>query len=89
MTADSTLHRSLLFLPGAGADPEFWKPVGQRLPEAWSKEYLRWPGIGHNAPAPEVQSFADLTTLAEKNLLQLAERGTKVRRLTQPVTVGI
>ncbi len=83
MTAESTLHRSLLFLPGAGADPEFWKPVGERLPAAWSKEYLGWPGIGHNPPEPEVQAFADLITLAEKKLIQLAERGCKVDLLAQ------
>src|SRR6202000_2380728 len=27
--------RRLLFLPGAGADPAFWRPLGDRLPASW------------------------------------------------------
>src|SRR5258708_13707435 len=25
----------ILFLPGTGASPDFWKPVGAHLPKAW------------------------------------------------------
>jgi pimeloyl-ACP methyl ester carboxylesterase len=83
MTREAAQNRSLLFLPGTGADPEFWRPVGERLPGAWSKVYLGWPGIGHNPPAPEVRSFADLVALAERKLLELAQRGTKIDLVAQ------
>src|SRR5690606_19574941 len=59
---------SILFLPGAGADPAFWKPVGDLLPVAWSKTYLAWPGLGHNPPSPEVQSFVDVVRFVERHL---------------------
>ncbi len=64
--------RRLLFLPGAGADPAFWQPVGELLPRGWKKRYLGWPGIGHNPPAPEVRSFDDLIDLAEAELCALS-----------------
>jgi poly(3-hydroxyoctanoate) depolymerase len=35
------------FLPGAGGDAAFWRPVGDRLPADWGKLYFNWPGAGH------------------------------------------
>ena len=32
----------VLFLPGAGASPDFWKPAGALLPADWQKEYFGW-----------------------------------------------
>ncbi len=59
---------TLLFLPGAGADPDFWRPVGELLPSAWQKVYLAWPGLGDNPPSPDVNSFRDLVLLTERHL---------------------
>ncbi len=59
---------SLLFLPGAGADPAFWRPAGDLLPAAWSKTYLGWPGVAGQPANPAVRSFADLIALAERGL---------------------
>jgi pimeloyl-ACP methyl ester carboxylesterase len=50
----------ILFLPGAGASPDFWKPVGDRLPEAWPKEYFGWPGLGDQPHDPAVKGLDDL-----------------------------
>lgn len=55
----------LLFLPGAGASPQFWRPVGRRLPSAWQKIYLGWPGLGREPPDPAVTRLDDLVNLAE------------------------
>jgi hypothetical protein len=41
-----------LFLPGTGASPDFWKPVGSRLPPGWTKHYFGWPGLGAEPPDP-------------------------------------
>ncbi len=60
-------HR-LLFLPGAGADPLFWQPLGNLLPAEWQKHYFGWPGIGHQPPKPGIDSFADIVKMAEDNL---------------------
>jgi pimeloyl-ACP methyl ester carboxylesterase len=50
----------ILFLPGAGASPDFWKPVGDRLPEAWPKEYFGWPGLGDQPHDPAIRGIDDL-----------------------------
>jgi pimeloyl-ACP methyl ester carboxylesterase len=60
--------RRLLFLPGAGADPEFWRPLGDLLPDEWEKVYLGWPGIGDQAPHPDVRGFGDLVRMVVKRL---------------------
>ncbi|MEA2297547.1 MAG: hypothetical protein QOF77_483 [Solirubrobacteraceae bacterium] len=48
------------FLPGAAGAAEFWRPVGERLPGDWSKAYHHWPGLGAQAPDPDVRGFEDL-----------------------------
>ena len=61
-------NRNLVFLPGAGADPEFWRPLGERLPAAWKKTYLGWPGLGHQKPDPAINGVDDLVTFVESHL---------------------
>ncbi len=54
---------NVFFLPGSGASPDFWKPVGDLLPEDWRRTYFGWPGIGHQPPDPAVRGFDDLVAL--------------------------
>lgn len=63
-----TASPKLIFLPGAGADPNFWRPVGERLPAAWGKAYLGWPGLGHQPAAPDVNGLEDLVGLVEAQI---------------------
>ena len=60
--------RRLLFLPGAGADPAFWRPLGERLPAAWDKHYFGWPGLGDQPPDPAVNGVDDLVAMVEAEL---------------------
>jgi poly(3-hydroxyoctanoate) depolymerase len=60
--------RSVLFLPGASGDGEFWKSVGAALPSHCAKRYLSWPGLGSQPADPEVRGFEDLLGLAERAL---------------------
>lgn len=53
----------ILFLPGAGGSPDFWRPVGARLPLTWSKEYFGWPGLGDQPHDPAVRGMDDLVRL--------------------------
>ena len=53
----------MLFLPGSGASPDFWKPVGTRLPQAWPKEYFGWPGLGDQPHDPAIRGMDDLVGL--------------------------
>src|SRR5476649_724560 len=61
--------RKVLFLPGAGGSPDFWKPVGSRLPAEWSKHYFGWPGLGRQPHDPAIKGIDDLVRLvaAEMN----------------------
>jgi pimeloyl-ACP methyl ester carboxylesterase len=58
----------LLFLPGAGGDRAFWRPLGDRLPATWEKIYFGWPGLGAQPPSPTVNSWDDLVSLVEAEI---------------------
>jgi pimeloyl-ACP methyl ester carboxylesterase len=62
------MNRRLLFLPGAGGDPEFWWPLGDRLPATWEKVYFGWPGLGAQPPSPTVNCRGDLVRLVEAEI---------------------
>jgi pimeloyl-ACP methyl ester carboxylesterase len=53
----------ILFLPGAGGSPDFWKPVGSRLPADWPKHFFGWPGLGHQPHDPAISGLDDLIQL--------------------------
>jgi pimeloyl-ACP methyl ester carboxylesterase len=53
----------LLFLPGSGASPDFWKPLGALLPADWSKHYFGWPGLGDQPHDPAIKGIDDLVRL--------------------------
>jgi len=44
MIEDPESSRKILFLPGAGGSPAFWRPVADRLPAGWTKVHFGWPG---------------------------------------------
>jgi len=50
-----------LFLPGAGASADFWKPVAQRT--RLDCEFLAWPGLGDEPAHPAVGGIDDLVSL--------------------------
>jgi pimeloyl-ACP methyl ester carboxylesterase len=53
----------ILFLPGSGASPDFWKPAGSLLPADWPKEYFGWPGLGRQPHDPAVNGIDDLIAM--------------------------
>jgi len=59
---------NILFLPGSGASPDFWKPVGSLLPAAWSKHYFGWPGLGNQPHDPSVRGWDDLVGMVEARM---------------------
>lgn len=63
-----TQARRVLFLPGASGNGDFWRGVGGRLPTAWEKSYLSWPGLGDEAHDASVHGYDDL---AERVLSRL------------------
>ena len=53
----------ILFLPGSGASPDFWRPVAERLPASWPKEFFGWPGLGHQPHDPTIKGMDDLIAM--------------------------
>ncbi|MFC3079609.1 alpha/beta fold hydrolase [Phenylobacterium terrae] len=62
---EAALHPPLIFLPGAGASPDFWRPLAERLPGDWPRRHLGWPGLGDQPAAADVNSLDDLVRLVE------------------------
>lgn len=60
--------RKVLFLPGAGGSPAFWKPVAERLPDDWDKVVFGWPGLGDQPHDPAINSVDDLVHLVEARI---------------------
>jgi len=58
----------VFFLPGAGGSPEFWQPVADRLPAAWTKRRFGWPGLGTQAHDPSIRSLGDLGALVKAEM---------------------
>ena len=58
----------VFFLPGAGGSPEFWQPVADRLPAAWTKRRFGWPGLGTQAHDPSIRSLGDLVALVKAEM---------------------
>jgi pimeloyl-ACP methyl ester carboxylesterase len=58
----------VVFLPGVGGDPNFWRPVADRLPADWAKTLLGWPGLGEQPPSADVNGWNDLYRLVEREI---------------------
>lgn len=58
----------VVFMPGVGGDPAFWRPVADRLPTAWQKALLGWPGLGDQPPAHDVNGWNDLSRIVERQI---------------------
>lgn len=63
-----TPAQRVLFLPGAGGNPDFWRPLGDLLPAHIHKRYLGWPGLGNQPHAPHVLGFDGLVALVVAGL---------------------
>ena len=59
---------TVLFLPGAGGSPSFWKPVADRLPSPWQKVHFGWPGLGDELHDPTIANVDDLVALVEARI---------------------
>lgn len=56
------------FLPGASGDGEFWAPVADRLPRAWQRTLVSWPGAGDQPHDHRVRGLDDLIALVAAQL---------------------
>jgi 2-hydroxy-6-oxonona-2,4-dienedioate hydrolase len=70
--------RKILFLPGTGGSPEFWKPVAKLLQDQrgqderdqdeWDQVFFGWPGLGDQPHDPAIKSVDDLVRLVDAEI---------------------
>ena len=60
----------ILFLPGAGGAPNFWKPVAAALPDTFAKEHFGWPGLGAQPHDPAVRGIDDLVAMVAARMTE-------------------
>ena len=59
---------SLMFLPGASGNTQFWRPVGAQLRHAGARRFLAWPGLGGVPSEPSVSGIADLVARVTREI---------------------
>lgn len=58
----------LIFLPGAGGSPDFWRPVSCALEHRASRCLLGWPGFGEVAADDAVTGIDDLVSMVSEEM---------------------
>jgi pimeloyl-ACP methyl ester carboxylesterase len=58
----------ILFLPGAGGSPEFWKPVANLLQAKREQVFFGWPGLGDQPHDPAITGIDDLVRLVDERI---------------------
>jgi pimeloyl-ACP methyl ester carboxylesterase len=68
--SEKVLHamHKILFLPGAGGSPEFWKPAAKLFPAASDKLFFGWPGLGDQPHDPAIKGIDDLVRLVDSEI---------------------
>ena len=59
---------SLIFLPGASGNREFWKPVSAGLRHPGARRFMAWPGFGGAPPEPGVGGIDDLVARVTREI---------------------
>jgi pimeloyl-ACP methyl ester carboxylesterase len=59
---------TLMFLPGASGNVDFWRPVADGLRHAGARRFFGWPGFGGAPPEPDVKGFGDLVTRVTREI---------------------
>ena len=59
---------SLMFLPGASGNVQFWRPVSAKLRHPGARRFLAWPGFGGVPPEPGVGGIDDLVARVVRDI---------------------
>jgi surfactin synthase thioesterase subunit len=60
----------LVFLAGASGNTQFWNPLVAKLPEAYTKQIIHYPGFHGVAADPEINNFDDLSNYVVAQIQQ-------------------
>jgi len=61
-------EESLMFLPGASGNVQFWKPVGAALRHPGARRFMAWPGFGGVPAEPDVSGIDDLVARVVRDI---------------------
>ena len=61
-------EESLMFLPGASGNAQFWKPVGAKLRHPGPRRFVAWPGFGGVPAEPDVNGIDDLVARVVRDI---------------------
>jgi len=61
-------EESLMFLPGASGNVQFWKPVSGKLRHAGARRFVAWPGFGGVPAEPDVGGIDDLVARVVRDI---------------------
>jgi len=59
---------SLMFLPGASGNVQFWRPVSAKLRHPGARRFLAWPGFGGAPQEPGVGGIDDLVARVVRDI---------------------
>lgn len=59
---------TLMFLPGASGNTQFWAPAATQLRHPGAQRFLAWPGFGGIASEPGVRSITDLVSRVVRDI---------------------
>jgi len=66
--AERVVSESLVFLPGASGNREFWKLVSTGLRHPGARRFVSWPGLGGAPMEPGVRGIADLVARVAREI---------------------
>jgi poly(3-hydroxyoctanoate) depolymerase len=59
---------TLMFLPGASGNVQFWQPVSERLSHPGARRFIAWPGFGGVPADPSVRGIDDLVARVVRDI---------------------
>src|SRR5215510_12799734 len=62
------MAETLMFLPGASGNVQFWKPVSEKLDHPGARRFVAWPGFGGVAADAGVEGIDDLVARVVRDI---------------------
>jgi len=61
-------EETLLFLPGASGNVQFWRPVSTKLRHPGARRFVAWPGLGGVPPEPDIRGIDELVARVTRDI---------------------
>jgi len=61
-------EETLVFLPGASGNVQFWRPVSAKLRHPGARRFVAWPGFGGVPAEPDIRGIDDLVARVTRDI---------------------